>query len=179
MQVLEGFDAQVCAHTQALVLGSMPGEASLQAGQYYAHRRNRFWPLMQAVVGVDAGLAYPQRLQALLARGVGLWDVLARCQRPGSLDASIRRGSEIVVDLPGLLPHCPQLQWVICNGATAARLYARHLAGPVAQVRPGLRWLALPSTSPANAGCSLAALQQQWQVLATCVDGPGGASAPR
>lgn len=174
MPVLNGFDAQVCARTRVLVLGSMPGDASLLAGQYYAHPRNRFWPLMQALCGVDAGLVYPQRVQALLAAGVGLWDVLAACQRPGSLDASIRRGSEIVVDLPGLLPHCPQLQLIACNGKAAATLYARHLSGPVQQLRPDLPWLALPSTSPANAAFSLSRLQQQWQPLRAALEGPGG-----
>lgn len=176
MPVLNGFDAQVCARTRVLVLGSMPGDASLLAGQYYAHPRNRFWPLMQALCGVDAGLVYPQRVQALLAAGVGLWDVLAACQRPGSLDASIRPGSEIVVDLPGLLPHCPQLQLIVCNGATAARLYQRHLAGPVAALRPDLQWRALPSTSPANAAFSLARLLQDWQPLRAGLAGPGSGS---
>jgi double-stranded uracil-DNA glycosylase len=164
--LVEGFDAQVCAQTRVLILGSMPGDASLLAGQYYAHPRNRFWPLMQALCGVDAGLDYPQRLQALRATGVGLWDVLAACERPGSLDASIRPGSEIVVDLPGLLPHCPQLQLIACNGKTAANLYGRHLSAPVQQLRPGLAWLTLPSTSPANAAFSLSRLQQHWQPVA-------------
>ena len=165
MTVLQGFAAQVTAGTRVLVMGSMPGVASLTAGQYYAHRRNRFWPLMQALCGVDPMQPYEQRLQALLVAGVGLWDVLAHCQRPGSLDAAIRPGSEVAVDLPGLLPHCPQLRLVACNGAAAARLYARHLQPAVEALRPGLRVLALPSTSPANAASSLAVLEQQWQAL--------------
>lgn len=165
MIVLQGFAAQVAADTRVLVMGSMPGVASLTAGQYYAHPRNRFWPLMQALCGVDPVQPYEQRLQALLAAGIGLWDVLAHCQRPGSLDAAIRPGSEVAVDLPGLLAYCPQLCLVACNGAAAARLYARHLQPAVQALRPELRMLALPSTSPANAASSLAALQLQWQAL--------------
>ena len=165
MTVLQGFAAQVTAGTRVLVMGSMPGVASLTAGQYYAHPRNRFWPLMQVLCGVDPALPYERRLQALRAAGIGLWDVLAHCQRPGSLDAAIRPGSEVAVDLPGLLPHCPHLRLVACNGATAARLYARHLQPAVEALRPELPMLALPSTSPANAASSLAALQQQWQAL--------------
>lgn len=165
MQVLQGFSAQVASNARVLILGSMPGTASLTAGQYYAHPRNRFWPVMQAVCGVDARLAYRQRLQALQGRGVGLWDVLARCQRQGSLDSAIRRQSEVAVDLPGLLPHCPQLALIVCNGTAAARLYSRHLQAAVLALRPGLEMLALPSTSPANASCSLAALAVHWQPL--------------
>lgn len=166
MKVIAGFDAQVGADARVLVLGSMPGEASLAAGQYYAHPRNRFWPLMQTLCGVDAGLEYSQRLQALQRAGVGLWDVLASCQRSGSLDSAIRGGSEVVVDLPGLLPHCPQLAVIACNGAAAARLYRRHLHPAVAALRPRLQVFALPSTSPANAAFSLPSLEQQWRVLA-------------
>lgn len=179
MTVLQGFAAQVTPGTRVLVMGSMPGVASLTAGQYYAHPRNRFWPLMQALCGVEAGLDYPARLQALLRAGVGLWDVLAHCQRPGSLDASIRPGSEVAVDLPGLLPHCPQLRLVACNGAAAVRLYARHLQPVVSVLRPGLQVLALPSTSPANAASSLGMLQQQWQALLPWLaadDTPGNAA---
>ena len=69
MTVLQGFAAQVTPGTRVLVMGSMPGVASLTAGQYYAHPRNRFWPLMQALCGVEAGLDYPARLQALLRAG--------------------------------------------------------------------------------------------------------------
>ena len=86
------FAPVVNANTQVLILGSLPGAASLAAQQYYAHPRNRFWPLLAAVLKQPdlPALAYPARLQALLAAGVGLWDVVAQAQRRGSLDANIR-----------------------------------------------------------------------------------------
>ncbi len=176
MSEASGFHAQVRADCRVLVLGSMPGVASLQAGQYYAHPRNRFWPVMAALCGFDAGLAYPQRLAALQAAGGGLWDVLARCRRQGSLDSAIERGSEEPVALAAQLVHWPALAVVACNGTAAAQLYRRHLAAAVSSVRPALRVIALPSTSPANAACSLAQLQQQWQQLSPWLRSAGNAA---
>ena len=87
--VLQGLPAQVNARCRVLVLGSMPGMASLQAARYYAHPRNRFWPLMGALCGFDPQLDPAQRLARLQQAGVGLWDVIGRCRRRGSLDAAI------------------------------------------------------------------------------------------
>ena len=85
------FPPVVDAGTRLLILGSLPGDASLKAAQYYAHPRNGFWPLIGGVVGEDlVALPYDQRLTRLLAHGVGLWDVIASAERAGSLDAAIR-----------------------------------------------------------------------------------------
>src|SRR5690606_9026467 len=95
------FDPVVDAETRLLVLGSLPGDASLRAGQYYGHPRNAFWRLMGGVTGRDlAALPYEARLVALQAAGVGLWDVVASADRPGSLDAAIRQPE--AADLKGL-----------------------------------------------------------------------------
>src|SRR5687768_16698899 len=85
------FPPVVDARTRLLVLGSLPGEESLARGQYYANPRNQFWRLIGAVIGADlAALAYPQRLEALLAAGVGLWDTVGSATRRGSLVGNIR-----------------------------------------------------------------------------------------
>ncbi len=85
------FAPVVDAETRLLILGSLPGDASLKAAQYYAHPRNGFWPLIGGVLGEGlAALPYDERLQRLKARGVGLWDVIASAERSGSLDAAIR-----------------------------------------------------------------------------------------
>ena len=107
-----GLPARVDRDCRVLVLGSMPGVASLQEQQYYAHPRNRFWPLLGDLCGFDPALAYEARLRALADAGVGLWDVIGRCERRGSLDADIVRGSEVPNALPSLIAGLPRLRLV-------------------------------------------------------------------
>lgn len=110
-------------------------------------------------------VAYEQRLAQLQAAGVGLWDVIGACARPGSLDAAIVRASVVPNPLPGRLAELGQLRAVACNGAEAYRLW-QHWVAP--RLPPGLRaipLLALPSTSPANAAFSLERLAGEWQRL--------------
>jgi double-stranded uracil-DNA glycosylase len=159
--LLQGLPALCDAGCRVLVLGSMPGAASLAAARYYAHPRNRFWPLMARLLGFDAALDYPQRVAALQAGGVGVWDVIAQCVRPGSLDAAIDPRSVVPNDIAALARRLPQLRAVACNGAAAAQAWRRHVAADI----PGLAVLALPSTSPANAAFSLDRLQAAWQPL--------------
>jgi len=161
---LQGLPAQVNAQCRVLVLGSMPGMASLQAARYYAHPRNRFWPLMGALCGFDPQLDYPRRLACLQRSGVGLWDVIGRCRRRGSLDAAIVRGSEVANPLPVLLQGLPRLQAIACNGAAAAQAFERHVR-PALPAGHGWAVLALPSTSPANAAWSFERLLGQWRRL--------------
>jgi len=141
-----GFDPVVDAHTRLLILGSLPGDASLRAAQYYGHPQNAFWRLIGRVVDRDlAALPYEDRLTALKAAGVGLWDVIASAERPGSLDAAIRRPE--AADLRGLAAGLPELRAVAFNGGAAARLGRAVLADPPA----GVTLVNLPSSSPAHA----------------------------
>ena len=104
--IKRAFDPVVDAQTRLLILGSLPGEASLAAGQYYAHPRNAFWRLMDGVTGRDiSSLPYEDRLVALQAIGIGLWDVIASAERSGSLDSAIR--SPEAADLRGLIARLP------------------------------------------------------------------------
>ncbi|MBU1384070.1 MAG: DNA-deoxyinosine glycosylase [Alphaproteobacteria bacterium] len=140
-----GFEPVVDAHTRLLILGSLPGDASLRAGQYYGHPQNAFWRLIGGVIGSDlVVLPYEERLAALNRAGVGLWDVIASAERPGSLDAAIRQPE--AADLCGLVQGLPELRAVAFNGAKAAKL-GRAALGET----PGLALIDLPSSSPAHA----------------------------
>ncbi len=156
----------VCApDARVLVLGSMPGVASLQQARYYAHPRNRFWPLMAELADVAAGADYPERLQQLQRAGIGLWDVIGQCRRRGSLDADIVAGSEVPNPLPALIASRAGLRLIACNGATAYRAFQRFIAPQLAGGER-LTVVSLPSTSPANAGWSLPRLRTAWQPVA-------------
>lgn len=132
-----------------LILGSMPGVASLAAGQYYAHPRNAFWPIMADLCGFSAELPYARRVAALKAAGVALWDVLQSCQRPGSLDAAIASGSRVPNDFRALFAAHPGIRLVAFNGAEAERSF-NSLVLPQIDLS-GIRRVRLPSTSPAHA----------------------------
>lgn len=155
-----GFAPVADARTRVLILGSLPGDASLKAAQYYAHPQNGFWRLVGAVIQLDlASLPYETRLERLLAAGVGLWDVIASAERRGSLDAAIRNPQG--ADLAALVDRLPLLDAIAFNGGTAARLGRRALP-PVAQVD----LLDLPSSSAAHARLSFEAKLTHWTAIA-------------
>ncbi len=176
-EVLTGLPPVVASDCRVLVLGSMPGAASIQAGRYYAHPRNRFWPVMATLAGVAAAATYEERLVVLQRAGIGLWDVIGECRRAGSLDSAIVRGSERPNALVPLIVSLGQLRVIAFNGATAASLFRRHVEPQLPQLRQPVQRIALPSTSPAHAAMGLEALREAWNVLAPWREGSahGGA----
>lgn len=153
------FDPVVDHRTRLLILGSLPGEQSLARSEYYAHPQNGFWRLMSAVTALDLrALDYPDRLQALLAAGVGLWDVVAEAQRAGSLDGGIRDRADN--DLLALIARLPELDTIAFNGGTAARLGLKVLGERASRYRV----VALPSSSPAYT-LAYAEKLRLWQTL--------------
>jgi len=162
----QGFPWVARTDARVLVLGSMPGRASLAASEYYAHPRNLFWEIMDVLFGAGRELDYAVRLDRLTGARVALWDVAHRCRRPGSLDAAIVRDSVEPNDFAALFRACPQLHTVCFNGGTARELYRRRvLPHPPAADRP-LAYHLLPSTSPAHAALDFSAKLARWRVLA-------------
>ena len=151
------FPPVVNKQTRILILGSLPGEASLAAQQYYAHPRNQFWPLLSSVLSIDLlPLTYSNRLLILQAYGVGLWDVLAKASREGSLDGDIRQ--KHYNDLVHLLQTLPKLALIAFNGQTAGKA-AVQLAE-----HEHIPHLILPSSSPAYT-LSFEQKKRQWMQL--------------
>lgn len=146
-----------------LILGSMPGQASLTANAYYAHPRNAFWPIMAALLGFDVNADYAQRVAALKAARIALWDVLHSCNRPGSLDADIAPDSLVANDLPVFLQQHPAIRRVFFNGGKAEACFRKHVAPSLAA--PALQCMRLPSTSPAHAALSFERKLAAWRVI--------------
>ncbi|KND55174.1 G:T/U mismatch-specific uracil/thymine DNA-glycosylase [Candidatus Paraburkholderia kirkii] len=145
--------------THTLILGSFPGVASLAATQYYAHPRNQFWRLVGAAVGEPLHeLAYDERLARLVAHGIGLWDVLAACERKGSLDSAIRNAA--LNDFAAFRSRFPKLRRVCFNGKTSGR-FAPVIAAA------GYATLLLPSSSAANAILSFDQKLRFWRDILT------------
>ena len=152
---LIGLAPVIARATRLVVLGSFPGAASLAAGQYYAHPRNQFWPLLSALWGTDlVALPYARRLQVLRERGLGLWDVYASCLREGSLDSAIEAAERN--DLASLPRRAPALEAIAHNGGESAR--SRRITAAL-----GLPVYRLPSTSPANASWSFDRKVRAWR----------------
>ena len=149
---------------RVLVLGSVPGAASLLAGRYYAYPHNAFWPIMGELFGAGPTLAYGKRIQILRRAGMALGDVMASCVREGSLDGDIDEASIVPNDFRAFFAAHPQVEHVFFNGAKAEHCFHRY-------VRPqfsdrGLRFTRLPSTSPAHASLSLAQKLEAWRAVA-------------
>jgi hypoxanthine-DNA glycosylase len=156
---LQGLAPVVDAGTRLVVLGSFPGVASLHAQQYYGHPRNHFWPILGAIWGIDlAALAYARRLEAMLDRGLGLWDVYASCRREGSLDSAIEQ--PVLNDLASLTLRAPRLRAIAHNGGESARSMKHTIALTQGL---GVEVLRLPSTSPANASWSFERKLAAWR----------------
>lgn len=147
--VVRSFDPVAVGDARVLVLGSMPGTRSLQAQQYYAHPQNGFWPFMGALVGANPALPYPERCGRLTRSGIALWDVLASCERPGSLDSAIRDDTARANDFVAFFAAHPGIGAVLFNGAKAESSYRRFVMPTTA--RTNMEYRRLPSTSPANA----------------------------
>ena len=159
--VVQGFPPVSAPDSRVIVLGSMPGIASLQAMQYYAHGQNRFWPIMGELVGAFPCLPYAQRLQRVTAAGIALWDVLATCEREGSLDSAILDSTVQSNDFRAFLATHAGIRTVLFNGAKAEDSFRRL-------VRPSLgdfdlSYRRLPSTSPANASQGAAFKLAAWR----------------
>ncbi|MEO6076015.1 MAG: DNA-deoxyinosine glycosylase [Dokdonella sp.] len=164
--IVSSFPPLVADGCRVLILGSMPGVRSRERSEYYAHPGNLFWPLMGELYGAGRDLPYADRVSRLHSRRVGVWDVLAECDRPGSLDGSIVSDTEIANDIDGLLRLHADISVVALNGGKAQQSYSRHIEPHLDETtRRRLRVLSMPSTSAANARIPLAIKRAQWQRL--------------
>ena len=145
------------------MLGTLPGEESLRRVQYYAHPRNLFWPIVYALFGETPPSAYAAMVRFLASRRIALWDVCASATRVASADAAIR--GEVPNAIDALTAAYPEIRAIAFNGTGARRLYHRHFT-PL----PGLRYLALPSTSPAYASLGFAEKFARWRILREMLD---------
>ncbi len=164
---LRGFPPIARRSAQLLILGSMPGVASLEACEYYAHPRNLFWPIMAEILGFDRDASYARRTAALVRAQIALWDVLESCVRPGSLDSAIRSDSIVANDFAAFLDAHPRIARVCFNGRKAEAAWRRHVAAHLG-ARGKLDCRLLPSTSPAHAGMSYRRKLRVWRSAIAC-----------
>ena len=163
---MAAFEPLLGSNPTVLILGSMPSQISLTKNEYYANSRNTFWWIMSQVFEFDLGLDYHLRSIALVQSGIAVWDVLHDCERPGSLDSSIVKNSEVVNDFAEFFDQHSSLSRVIFNGATAELIFRRHqkkLIEEINNTRPNFEWHRCPSTSPAHASMTKHDKLKAWQ----------------
>jgi len=151
MKTLSGFAPTSTVGAKVLILGSMPGIASLERRQYYAHPRNVFWRIMAQLFDFDVNISYESRLEKIAAEGIVLWDVLKNCQRPSSLDADILASSVVPNDFSEFFAKCSSMRKIYFNGAKAEALFTQHVSRQFASQLTDVQLSRLPSTSPAHA----------------------------
>jgi hypoxanthine-DNA glycosylase len=160
-----GFPPIVDESAEALILGSLPGQRSLQMHQYYAHPQNAFWKLIASIYGVGSSLPYMDRVRVLTANRIALWDVLGEAERPGSLDSSIVSASARANDFAAFFHAHPRISRVYFNGRKACELYDRFVLPGLSAESVAMRYVSMPSTSPAHAGMTFAEKLARWKMI--------------
>lgn len=153
------FPPVVDADCRGLILGSFPSVKSRADGFFYGHPQNRFWRVLAAVFGEPVPQDIPAKTTLLLRHHIALWDVIASCEITGSADATVKNAVPVNI---ARVTDTASIARVLCNGALAGKLYARHLEAQV-----GLKAAILPSTSPANAAWTLDRLIAAWEAALT------------
>jgi hypoxanthine-DNA glycosylase len=162
----DGFAPIAPAQAKILILGTMPGAMSLQKQEYYAHPRNTFWPIMTELFGnTDVISSYQARQKLLMSNQVALWDVLASCYRPGSLDTNIQKDSIKTNNFMDFFTLHQTIGSVFFNGGMAEKLYQRYVLPVIKPHFSNFNYRRLPSTSPANAGLTFSQKCSAWRVI--------------
>tara|TARA_R110002167_G_scaffold106131_7_gene272515 strand:- start:2428 stop:2946 length:519 start_codon:yes stop_codon:yes gene_type:complete len=154
----EGFKPLLGSEPKVFILGTMPSVQSLKTQQYYGNPRNAFWWIMSELCGFDFMLPYEERVAHLLSNNIAVWDVIASCYRPGSLDSKIDQSTVTVNRLSEVFEKHPSLNLIAFNGQAAEKLFTKFINKHDWQ---GYK-IILPSTSPANAALSKEKKLAQW-----------------
>lgn len=163
MAFIYSFEPIADEHAEILILGSIPGEASLAAGQYYAHHRNAFWLIISNLLQIDPNAPYKSKIEALKSARIALWDVLKSCKRTGSLDSGIVHDSLMINDFQTFFQSHKNIKQVFFNGAKAESCFKRHI---LRQIKlDDISFTRLPSTSPANASISFYDKLSAWRLI--------------
>ncbi len=161
---VHSFDPISDAASRVLILGSMPGKASLHARQYYAHPQNAFWKILGALFDFEPGFPYESRIASLREHGIALWDVMQSCVRETSLDSDIEASSIVSNPFADFLRDHAEIHTICFNGAKAEASWRKHVL-PQLPRTVGLSYHRLPSTSPANASIGYDDKVKAWGVL--------------
>lgn len=166
--ILKAFPPLGYSDAETLILGSMPGVASLDALKYYAHPQNAFWPIINDLYGDPATdiktRSYADKKQILKDSKLALWDVVVECRREGSLDSKIDRSSVRCNNFTEFLNTHQRIVKIAFNGKTAEQLFRKQVL-PTLGLSSDIVLITLPSSSPAMATLSRQKKTDNWRSL--------------
>ena len=160
--VTQGFPPLIDATSRILILGTMPGEASLHRQEYYGHPRNQFWRILADIFHAPVAETYPERVALLRQKRLAVWDVLQYCERQGSLDQAIRNA--VPNDFRGMFKTHGNLRAIVFNGRKAHDVFERAVLKQQGLEEIAMPRLLMPSTSPA-ATLPIAAKIERWRQI--------------
>lgn len=126
-----------------LILGTMPGNASLESNEYYAYKHNAFWKIMFELLETQFSEKYEEKKKLVLNNNIALWDTISSCLRVGSSDTAIKDVQ--YNDINGFLIKNKDIKAVFLNGQLAAKLFYKS-----GITFSKIKVFIMPSTSPAN-----------------------------
>ncbi len=161
MQISHPIPPFIRPDSLVLILGSFPSVKSRETGFYYDHQKNRFWCLLSTLLKTGTPDSIQQKQCFLSIHRIALWDVVQSCEAAGSSDSSIR---DVRINPINELLADYRLRAVFLNGKVAGRLFLANIS-----LKPDMPVRILPSTSAANASCSLDKLAEEWKVILPCL----------
>ena len=154
----KSFSPIIYSDTKILILGSLPGKKSLELKQYYGHARNRIWKILSHLTGGDIPVTYQQKKELLYKNKIGLWDVAHSAHREGSLDSNIK--DETPNDIEGLIKNSGSIKVIGFNGKKSEKMFYKYFTENLE-----IKYVPLPSTSPANMAISFEDICARWSQL--------------
>mgnify|MGYP001161485318 FL=1 len=154
----KSFEPVIFNDTEILVLGSLPGKKSIELNQYYGHPRNRMWNILSKIINSEISTDYASKKLFLKKYKIGLWDVAHGAERKGSLDSNIKR--EIPNDIQSLLIDFPSIKVIGFNGKKSESMFNKFF-----KPKPQIKYVSLPSSSPANMAISFEDICSRWSEL--------------
>ena len=154
----KSFSPIIYSNTKILILGSLPGKKSLELQQYYGHARNRIWKILSHLTGGDIPVTYQQKKELLCKNKIGLWDVALSAHREGSLDSNIK--DESPNDIEGLIKNYDSIKVIGFNGKKSEKMFYKYFTE-----KPNIKYVPLPSTSPANMAINFEEMCNRWSEL--------------
>lgn len=152
----KAFPPIIDKNSTILILGTMPGEKSLELQQYYGNKGNQFWKILFTIFGREFTHDYTDKKKLLSDHGIALWDVLQFCEREGSLDSSIK--NEVPNDFGAFYKKHPQVRHVFFSSKNAAAYYDKYVGR-----KKDIFYETLPSPSGANASMPFAQKLEIWR----------------